>query len=791
MRYALRSLMGARAFSIGALVCLSVGLTLTIAAFSLINAVFFRSMPGIRDQASLRHIWLGGAGPGGPQILPLSLHDYETFRSSLTDVANVAAAIQTPVAAKYDGAATVTRAVFVSRNYFDVLGTTPLTGRVLHATEEEGAVVGELFWRRHLGARPDALGRALLVNGHAFTVVGIAPAKFVGASPGEFEDDPSAMPSIWLPLAVHPRVAGSEVARAPFLQLTARLSTGSSDEDLASRAQSLAAGLPAADGGARRDPFARIKPIHRSAYDDEADMALAVSGIMAVPLGILAIGCANVANLLLARGTARSRETAVRLALGASRARIVRELLTESLVLAGAAAALAVGLCAVTIDLIEGWIPIPVAVDWRVALFAALAALMTALLFGLLPALGQAKSGITLRMHDARPLKTRTRRALVGFQLALSTALLVIAALFVRTVMGLAAAELEEDAHVLRASFAVHLAKYDRARIDLFEQSLLERVRTVGGIRAAGVGPYRQREGIFVRVPGEAGRTYAAGGSITDGWLSAAGRTLRAGRDFSAHERRGTPTAALINEPLARRVAQGGDALGKTILVSRSEIANAPRHEVQIVGIVRSETAEGIRRREPPPTIYLPVAVSDSDERTLVIRTEGPAAELTSTIRAIGSEVAPNVPITTIQTAEEAKREAGLEYRILARAMSVAGILALLLAAFGLFSLLTYLVAQRRRELGIRLALGATREDIVRLVVGESAMVAVAGAALGGLVAAGIAVTMRSMFVGIGPADPVSYAAAAGVLVFAALAASAHPAARASRTDPASVLRTE
>ena len=791
MRYALRSLAGARAFSVGALVCLSVGLTLTIAAFSVINAVFFRSMPGIRDQSSLRHIWVGATGREGPQMMPPSLRDSEAFRTSLADVADVAAAVQTPVAAKYDGAAMVTRAVFVSRNYFDVLGTTPLAGRVLHASESEGAVVGELFWRRHLGARPDVLGRALFVNGHPFTVVGIAPAKFVGASPGEFEDDPSTMPSIWLPVAVHPRVAGSDVARPPFVQLTARLSTGTSDDELASRANALAAALPAADGQARRDPFARVKPIHRSAYNDDSDMALAVSGILAVPLGILAIGCANVANLLLARGTARSRETAVRLALGASRARIVRELLAESLLLAGAAAAVAVGLCALTIDLIEGWIPIPVTVDWRVASFAGSAAILTALLFGLLPALGQARSGISLRLHDARPLKTRTRRALVGFQLAVSTALLVIAALFVRTVTGLAATEHAEDAHVLRASFAVHLVKHDGARMELFEQALLERVRAVGGIRDAGIGPYRQREGIIVRIPGEGGRTYAAGGQISDGWLSAAGRTLQAGRDFAAHERRGAPMAAIINESLARRVAPAGDALGKTILVSRSEIARAPQFEVQIVGIVRSGDAEGIRRREQPPTVYLPVAISDADERTLIIRTEAPAVGMASTIRAIGADVAPNVPITTLQTAEETRREAGLEYRILARAMSAAGVLALLLAAFGLFSLLTYLVAQRRRELGIRLALGATREDIVRLVVGESAVVAIAGAVLGGIAAAGIALTMRSMFVGVGPADPVSYAAAAGVLVFAALAASAHPAVRASRTDPASVLRTE
>lgn len=785
LRYAIRSLAASPAFSIGSILCLSVGLALTIAAFSLINAVLFRSMPGIRDQGALRNIWVGAAGAYGPEIIPPTTDEYHVFRDSLADVAMVAASAQDPVAVQVEGTTVVTRAVFASPNYFQVLGTVPIAGGLPDATG--GTVIADRFWRAHLGGRPDAVGRTITIAGQSFQIVGIAPAAFVGASTGEFDDDPTTTPSIWLPLTSHARIVVRPGNRPAYLRMTARMAAGTSERVLTERVSSTVASLAAAAG--RKEPFARVKPIHLGPSDKPIEVALAMAGVMAVPLGILAIGCANVANLLLARGTSRSREIAVCLALGASRRRIVGELLTESLMLAAAAATMATALCALVLELIESWLPLPIAVDWRVAGFAAAAAAGTALLFGLLPALSLAKSSVNLRIHDQRRLRPWTRRTLAGLQLALSTALLVIAALFVRTVTGIAAEERADEAYTLTASFAVDLAKYDRGRLEEFEGAVLDRVRGIGTVREAGFGPGVQYEALLVTAPREGEMMYVGGGSITDGWLDAVGATIVAGRDFTGPDRRGAPAVALVNDALAARLFPNGDALGQAIVVST---ANGPRHDVQVIGIVQGDRT-GFRgsRPRPTPVIYLPSALSVRDPRMLRVRTEQPAGLVIPSIRAIAKTIVPDVALTGIATLAEARQTSAQPYQVLAQALGAAGVLALLLAAFGLFSLLTYLVAQRRRELGIRLALGARPRDVIRLIVGESAVVALAGAVVGGIAAAGIATAAQSMFIGVSPADPVAFVAAATVLIATTLAASAHPALRASRTDPSEVLRVE
>ena len=788
MKYALRSLAGARAFSIGALVCLSVGLTLTIAAFSLINAVFFRSMPGIRDQHELRNIWLLADGEYGRQIVSPTVNEYEAMRTSLAPVAAVTVATHRTVAVRAAGTTVATRAVLAAPNYFAVLGTVPVMGRLLDGSDPQAAVVSERFWRHALGARPDVLGSALQVNGVTFHITGITPEKFVGASSGEFEDEAARVESVWLPLGALP-----PTTQPAYMKMTLRLDARASEHEVAARVGGVAVSLGAAAG--RKGSIARVKEIHRSAYEDTTDVAIAMSVVMAIPIGILAIACANVANLLLARGATRSREVAVRLALGASRGRVVRELLLESVLLAMGGAVLAIGLCGVAIRLVAQWLPAPVAVDWRVALFATAAAVVTAIAFGLLPALSTTRSAMLSRLQDARPLKNRTRRVLVGAQLALSTALLVVAAILVRTVMVVSTPGREDESRVLSATFGVGLADYDRLRIDEFDRALIERIHAVPGVEAAGLataGPFRSSEGVVISVPGGPPnlRRYAAGGHITDGWLRAAGLSVVAGRDFLAAERQGPPTSALVNEALAAQLSPAGSALGQSLLVTDAERRGAPSHEVRIVGIVSNATrAPGARR--PASAFYLPSAVTAARERVMWIRTRGEAADVAPLLRSIASEVAPGVPITDmISVAGAREREAG-PYGWVASGMTAAGLLALLLAAFGMFSLLSYLVAQRRREMGVRLALGARPRDIVRLIVGESAAVAVGGALAGGAIAVVAGMGLNDLYVGVGSADPLSFLAAAGVLIAAVLAASAHPALRASRTDPASVLRAE
>lgn len=792
LKYALRSLLASPSFTLGSILCLSVGLALTIAAFSLINAVLFRSMPGIRDQHQLRNLWLFANSDYGRQIVSPSSADYEAMRASLSPIA-VTAGTEFSVAVRAAGAPIATRAVFAAPNYFDVLGTSAVMGRLFGGSGTDTVVVSERFWRNTLAARPDVIGSALYVNGVSFQISGVVPEKFVGASPGEFEDDADRIPSVWLPLGAFDSVVGSPPSRPFYLRMTVRLAPGVSENEVAARAGAVAASLAAAAG--RTGSLVRVHPLHRGAYEDTTDVAIALSVVMAIPLGILAIGCANVANLLLARGATRSREVAVRLALGASRGRVVREFLLESVLLAGGGALVALGLCEVAVRVVASWFPLPLAVDWRVAAFAISAAVATAIAFGLLPALSTTRSAMRSRLQDALPLKTRTRRILVGMQLALSTALLVVSAILVRTVMVVSAPGQDDESRVLAATFGVGLAKYDRVRIDEFDRTLIERITAAPGVEAAGlasVAPFRSSEGLIVSVPGGSSnrRRYAAGGHITDGWLRAAGLRVVAGRDFLSRERQGPPTAALVNETLAAQLWPTGSPLGQSLLVADAERSDGPRHEVQVIGVVSNATrAPGASR--PASAFYLPSAITAVRERMLWIRTRGDATDLAALVRSIGSEVAPRVPMTDVITVAGAReREAG-PYGWIATGMTTAGMLALLLAAFGMFSLLTYLVAQRNREMGVRLALGARPRDIVRLVVGESAAVAVVGSLAGGAIAVAIGQGLDDLYVGVGSADPLSFLAASGVLIGTVLAASAQPALRAARTDPARVLRAE
>ena len=792
LKYALRSLAGSPSFTFGSILCLSVGLALTIAAFSLINAVLFRSMPGISDQQALRHIWVGLRGQF-PDIAPPSPAQYEIYRASLADVATVAAGVELRVAVRGDSSTAATRAVFVSPNYFAVLGTVPVAGHLLDGSETDAAVLSERLWRSQFGGRPDIIGRVLHVNGVPFRVTGITPAKFVGAQTGELDDDATTIPAIWLPLSAHRISVGAQPTRPPFIRMTARLAAGASEAVLTERAAALAASI-AADAG-QTGSYVRVRPIHRGPYSDSSEVAIGMAAIMAIPLGVLAIACANVANLLLARGTARSREVAVRMALGATRGSVVRQLLLESLLVALAAAAVAIALCEAALRFVEQWLPLPVAVDWRVALFATCAAMGTALAFGLWPAVTTARTAVTARLQDSRPLRTPTRRFLVGVQLALSTALLVTAALLIRTVTHVSTPARDDEDRILTATFGVGLAEYDRARIDQLQRALLERMESVPGVEAAGFAaspPFRTGGEMFLSLPTASAsqRLAIAGGPITEDWLQAAGLSILAGRDFAPAERQGVPTVVLVNEVLAARLWPAGDALGQPVVLTSAEERKGASYEVQVIGVV-SNAMKNPGAFRPAASFYLPSAIANDSQRTVWIRTRGDATGLAPLVRSAATELAPRVPLLDLATVAGARaREAG-PFDLLARGMTAIGLLALALAAFGMYSLLTYLVGQRRREMGVRLALGARPRDIVRLIVGESAAVAVIGAIAGGAAAAIAAIGLDGLIVGVGPADPVSFATASGVLIVTAIAASAHPARRAVKTDPASVLRTE
>ena len=787
LRHIFRSLAGAPAFTLGSIACLSIGLALTIAAFSLINAAFFGALPGVHDRAGLRNVWVRTASEHGRMITAVSTDEYRALRTALADITDITAHTNRTVSLQYGSTPRAARAVFVSSNYFSVLGTQPQLGNLVDLADPHTAVVSDRFWRVEMNARPDAVGHVIQVDRRPFTVVAVTPPKFNGASPGELENDPARIKTVWLSLDALPvRPDGDPSGR--WLMLTSRVRPGITDEQLEARASAIAASLIASGS-------VRVRPIHLGAHEDTADAALSLALVMSVPFGILAIACANVANLLLARGTSRMREVAVRLALGASRRRIVTELLAESVILATAAAAGALALCAAAIRILSQWIPLSIAIDWRVAAFALTAAVGTAIAFGLWPALGFSRTPMTLRLHDIRPVRARTRRLLVAAQLALSTSLVVMAALLVRTVGDLADTGGRDEQQALAVTLNLELGGYDQARGEALVAALTERVRTLPGVLVAGAAPdapFLPRHSVLLW-PEEARdrRLFARGSAITEGWLPAAGVRLITGRDFTAQERRGTPSAVLVSESLVRSFWPDGNALGRTLLLTNSLIAKGPRYTVQVVGVVSDGTSQAMDRA-PSAVAYLPSPISYEPVRSVWARTRGAAAAVIPQVRTLVASLAPDVPVTDLTTVADARmRDAG-PFRWLSQGMAAAGLLSLMLAALGLFSLLTYLVVQRRREMGIRMALGARRQDIIRLVVGESALVCVGGAIVGGLGALGIAASLlRDMVRSLNATDPVSLAAATGVLVATALAASAHPALRAARTDPASVLRVE
>jgi predicted permease len=798
MRYTFRTLFASPAFSLGAVACLSIGLACTIATFSVINAVLFRSMPGVRDQPHLRNLWVGYAGQYGPTIEGITPAEYARYRDALAPVAAVAAQTERLVQLQHSGRAIAVRGAFVSANYFAVLGTAAAIGRPLSKDDRLGVgFVSDRFWREHMSADVRAVGEFVKVNGKSVRVIGVAPPMFAGARPGELEDAPERITAIWLPLEEYSGLPGE-----PELFMFARPESRVGDSELQQRLEAAAAAAAAESLPPRPGAFARVGPVHQGPHQNAAETAMALAVTMSVPLGILAIACANVANLLLARASGRRREIAVRLAIGASRLRVVRELLAEAVVLALAAAVGGIGLCQLAIRAAAAWLPFPVVTDWRVALFAIAAALGTALAFGLLPALGLSRASLTMRVADHRRIRPWTRRMLVAGQIALSMVLLVVAALLTRTLLHITGVESARDERrIVTMTFEPSLLAWNRAQSATFEQALLERVRGIDGVEAAGASgesPFRHDESLLVRQPEQPKerRRFVSGGEISDGWLAAAGLGIVAGRDFSAQERRTVPAAAIVNETFARTFADPSRVLGADLVLASAESTATPRPEidVRIVGIVRDGT-QRLTQRGPQPAVYLPSPIPstvDGGSRTLWLRSNDvDATALIPHVRAAAAQLAPSLPMTDVMTVAQARDREAAPVRWLARGISGMGLTGVALAGLGLYALLTYLVAQSHRELGIRLALGARAVDIVRLITGESAGVAASGVAAGSLVAALVALSLRGLFYGVSPGDPLSFLVAGSVLFLVALAASARPSMRASRTDPATVLRAE
>jgi predicted permease len=707
-------------------------------------------------------------------------------------------------------------AAFVSPNYFDVLGIQPAIGRTFASEEGQGesavAIIGYALWTREFGRDPSVAGRPIQVGGQIFEIVGVAPPGFLGTSQGPTQTGVE----LWLPIAFAERVGDplsfgrgdivllNDRPGERLIRYMGRMRDGVRVDRVETELAVIAARLVTPAAGTA-PMVADVSGLSR--LDDRTNAGQIVAIIVSIPLLVLAIACVNAANLFLVRASRRRREVAVRLALGASRLRLVRQLVIESLVLAIGAAVVALPLAWWGLQWVTTFMTIPMPLDGTVAAGALVTASLTALGFGLVPALeaaGQHPSaalGTAPAGSGGTRAESRGRRVLVAGQVALSLALLATGFQLASAMESLAEPPGTDPDRLLLASFNLGHLRFSSAESDAFYAALLDGVSRLPGVGAAGLSSRSLGQGWnpfvdpanAVRVdPGNGpdGRLLRASASAGGDYFKALGLDLVEGREFIAADRREIPDVAIVTERLASQLFKDA-ALGRSLRAS-TPFPGAVPADLRIVGIVESPlglSGEDVQAVFFPS--HFPSPIQAGTARTLHVRSEGPAAALAPAIRDLVAQLDPRVPILELGTLDQQIRTDTLQERMLARGAAILGIVALLLASVGLYGVTSYSVAMRWREIAIRMALGARPNRVLALVVRQALAVATIGGVLGGLVAIGAGLVIQAEVFGVAGVDTAMLGGSATVLALAMLLASILPALRAARLDPNLVLREE
>ncbi len=834
IRYALRTMARARMLTGVVVVSLAIGIGVNAAIFSIANDVLFRKLPVASPDDLVLPSWVSStkklpgslwgslqdSDAGGFQSTSFTYSAYEAFRERkdlFTDLmAFKRLSGRTNVVA--DGEAELATAQVVSGNYYRGLGVAPALGRTITPDDDRSGsaavvVLSYGYWQRRFGGRPDALGKNLDVNGVPATIVGVAPRDFTGTLGAGYA------PELTLPLAkladLLPDAGRLTSGNRWWIDMLGRLAPG------VTRAQVESALAPAFAGILRELPKAdpdTVRLVARSGArgltNDRANLADQLA-IMAMVAGlVLLIACANVANLLMSRAAARRREMAVRRAIGAGRGRLVRQLLTESGMLAGLGAAgglvLAHWLTGALLASMQLDQTVPARTDWPVVGFTLAVSAACGILFGLAPALRGTRDDVTGSLKDGAlgalggRRRSRLAAGLLVTQMALAVLLSVGAGLLLRTVANLDRVTLGFDpSNLLVFDIDPTRAGYQGDRLRDLYSRLLDDLRALPGVSSATLSDMGLIAGSMsvteIAVPGFEGtidldiglgptsKPAAFVQMVDPTFFETVRLPIRMGRALSPSDTSGTPRVVVVNEAMVRTFFHGHNPVGQPFTVGTGKDAA----EVTIVGVAADMPFASLRGSVPPGFFTSYLQQPDLGGVTVEVRTATPPLGLVPAVRAAVRKLEPRLPIDGVRTEAQQIADSCREERTYATLATALGLVGVLLAAIGIYGLLAYQVARRTQELGLRMALGATRGAVARLVLTQSLRLAAAGAVLGLLASlAGTRVLAKVLF-GLTATDPATFAGAILLLLAVALAAGALPARRAARVDPLVALRTE
>jgi predicted permease len=797
LHYAVRVLRRNPGYALTAMVCLALGIGVNSTVFSMVNELFWQPLP---LPHSGRLAIVGRESDG----MACSYRDYLEFRQRASAPAGrlfsgLVAYDDMRVAIDSGGMSHIVGADAVTANFADVLEMPAQLGRWFMPEDDRlgsdpVAVIGDGTWARLFGRSPDVIGQRVRIGTERYRVIGVAPPGFVGMSPPHLVE-------IWMPLASQPDVrdllANPGEWERPLVQMIGRLADGQGTREAE-------AGMRALDARIRRDfprdnaPAGAITvavATGASRPDVRAVAAPMAALLLSVTAVVLLIACVNVANLILSRAAVRRHEMAVRRALGAGPWRLVRQTLAEGLVLGagGAALGLAVGywsgrLLARSLPGFPhgGMLALRLDPDWRVAAFAAAAGLASALLFTLAPAMDAA------RINGGGSRRMRQRDVYVVAQVALSLVLLIAATLLVRALEH----ALEVDpgfamAGRLEARLSISEPEYTADTGRLFLDRVLAAVQAMPNVQSATIShntPLSITDATCA-APDTNTRPRRTGSDIVAaGYFDTIGIPILRGRAFEARDRQGAPQVVVVNETLARRYWPAKEPIGQSVWLGCD--TKAPRTVAQVVGVARD--AKYASLDEPPqPFVYRPLAQDWVGFMTLIVHTPGRPEQFTAPLRAALAGLDPDLRVYEIETLEECASGSLFRVRWQAALLAVFGGLAMVLAAVGLYGVVAYTVAQQTRELGIRMAIGAQRGDLLWMVLGRGLRLTALGIAMGLLLSAAATRLLGGLLYGMSPLDPVSFAAASLAWTAVAMLASYVPARRAMQVDPVVALRWE